>query len=199
MLQLYLVFRHIFLTFIPFCFILPYRLYVVVQQLSHAQHFVTPWTVAHQVPVSMGFPRQEYWSGLLFPSPVDLPDPKVEPASSAQQVNSSPLSHQGSPQVIQESISQFPNTEGLSRELSIMNFQFNFIVVKQHTFHDLNNFEFFDGSEYDTTWSMLLRRMCVGWCALQTSLRSRQLRVSFKSSTIFLIFYLFYQLLREGH
>ena len=37
--------------------------------------FATPWTVAHQAPLSMGFPRQEYWSGLPFPSPEDLPDP----------------------------------------------------------------------------------------------------------------------------
>ena len=43
--------------------------------------FVTPWTVAHQTPLSMGFLRQEYWSGLPFPSPGDLPDPGIEPAS----------------------------------------------------------------------------------------------------------------------
>ena len=42
---------------------------------------VTPWTVACQVPLSMGFPRQEYWSVLPFPIPGDLPDPGVEPAS----------------------------------------------------------------------------------------------------------------------
>ena len=40
---------------------------------------VTPWTVAHQAPLSMGFPRQEYWSGLPFPSPGDLPHPGIEP------------------------------------------------------------------------------------------------------------------------
>ena len=43
----------------------------------------TPWTVAHQVPLSLGFFRQEYWSGLLFPPPGDLPDPGIEPASPA--------------------------------------------------------------------------------------------------------------------
>ena len=42
---------------------------------------VTPWTVALQAPLSMGFPRQEYWSGLPFPSPGDLPDPGIEPES----------------------------------------------------------------------------------------------------------------------
>ena len=43
----------------------------------------TPWTVAHQAPLFMGFPRQEYWSGLPFPSPGDLPDPGIEPVSLA--------------------------------------------------------------------------------------------------------------------
>ena len=43
----------------------------------------TPWTVAHQAPPTMGFSRQEYWSGLPFPSPGDLPDPGIEPASPA--------------------------------------------------------------------------------------------------------------------
>ena len=43
--------------------------------------FVTPWTVAHQAPLSMGFPRQEYWSGLLFPSQGDLTNPGIKPLS----------------------------------------------------------------------------------------------------------------------
>ena len=51
---------------------------VVVYSLSHVWLFVTPWTVAHQAPLSMGFSRQEYCSGLLFPSPGDLPDPRIE-------------------------------------------------------------------------------------------------------------------------
>ena len=48
---------------------------------SHVQLFATPWTVAHQAPLSMVFPRQEYWSGLPFPSPGDLPNPWIKPAS----------------------------------------------------------------------------------------------------------------------
>ena len=48
----------------------------------------TPWIVAHQYPLSMGFPRQEYWSGLPFPSPGDLPNPRIKPASPALQVGS---------------------------------------------------------------------------------------------------------------
>ena len=58
---------------------------------------MTPWTAAYQTSLSMGFPGQEYWSGLPFPSPRDLPDPGIEAASPALQVDSLPLSHQGSP------------------------------------------------------------------------------------------------------
>ena len=57
----------------------------------------TPWTVTHQAPQSLGFSRQEHWSGLPFPSSGDLPDPGTEPTSSALQADSLSLSHQGSP------------------------------------------------------------------------------------------------------
>ena len=50
----------------------------------------TPWTVAHQAPLSLGFSRQQYWSGLPFPSPGDLPDPGIEPGSPALQADSLP-------------------------------------------------------------------------------------------------------------
>ena len=49
--------------------------------LSRVPLFVTPWTVAHQASLSMGFSRQEYWSGLPFPIPGDLPNPGIEPTS----------------------------------------------------------------------------------------------------------------------
>ena len=52
-----------------------------VKSLSRVRLFATPWTVAYQAPLSMGFSRQEYWSGLPFPSPGDLPDPGIEPRS----------------------------------------------------------------------------------------------------------------------
>ena len=52
-----------------------------VKSLSRVRLFATPWTVAHQAPLSMGFSRQEYWSGLPFPSPGYLPDPGIEPTS----------------------------------------------------------------------------------------------------------------------
>ena len=60
----------------------------VLSHFSRVQLFVTPWTVAHQAPLSMGFPRQEYWSGLPFSSPGDLPDPGIKPGSPALQANS---------------------------------------------------------------------------------------------------------------
>ena len=51
---------------------------VCVKSLSRVQLFATPWTVAHQAPLSMGFSRQEYWNGLPFPSPGDLPNRHAE-------------------------------------------------------------------------------------------------------------------------
>ena len=56
---------------------------VKVKSLSHVSLFATPWTVAHHAALSMGFSRQEYWSGLPFPSPEDLPHPGMEPWSLA--------------------------------------------------------------------------------------------------------------------
>ena len=58
-----------------------------VKSLSRVQLFSTPWTVAHQAPPSMGFSRQEYWSGLPIPSPRDLPDPGIESRSPALQAD----------------------------------------------------------------------------------------------------------------
>ena len=72
------------------------KLYVLVAKSYSA--LVTPWTVARQVPMSIGFPRQEYWSRLSFPSSGDLPDPGTEPGSPALQADFLLLSHQGSPQ-----------------------------------------------------------------------------------------------------
>ena len=53
----------------------------MLSQFSHVRLFVTPWTVACQAPLSMGFSRQEYWSGLPCPPPGDLPDPGIEPTT----------------------------------------------------------------------------------------------------------------------
>ena len=58
-----------------------------MKSLSHIRLFATPWTIAYQAPPSMRFPRQEYWSGLPFPSPGDLPDPGIEPETPAFQAD----------------------------------------------------------------------------------------------------------------
>ena len=57
--------------------------------------FSTPWTVAHQASLSMGFSKQAYWSGLPFPSPGDLPNPGIEPRSPVLQADSLPQSYRG--------------------------------------------------------------------------------------------------------
>ena len=67
----------------------------VLCRFSRVRLFTTPWTVARQAPLSMGFPRQEYWSGFTCPPPGNLPDPRIEPAAPAVQAESLPLSHQG--------------------------------------------------------------------------------------------------------
>ena len=68
-----------------------------VKSLSHVWLFATPWTVGHQAPPSVGFSRQEYWSGLPFPSPGDLPDPGIELRSPALQADTLTSEPQGIP------------------------------------------------------------------------------------------------------
>ena len=70
---------------------------ICVCVLSHSIVFdsVTPWIVARQAPLSMGFSRQEYWSGLPFPTPGDLPNPGMEPRSPALLVDSLPAEPSG--------------------------------------------------------------------------------------------------------
>ena len=61
-----------------------------VKSFSRVLLFATPWTVAYQAPPSLGFSRQEYWSGLPFPSPGDLPNPGIEPGSPVFQADALP-------------------------------------------------------------------------------------------------------------
>ena len=63
---------------------------VKVKSLSHVRLFATPWTVAYQAPQSVEFSRQEYWSGLPFPSPGYLPNPGIEPGFPALQADALP-------------------------------------------------------------------------------------------------------------
>ena len=68
-----------------------------VKSLSRVGLFATPWTVAYQAPPSMGFSRQEYWSGLPFPSPEDLPNTGIEPGSPTLQADALPSEPPGKP------------------------------------------------------------------------------------------------------
>ena len=70
-----------------------------MRSFSHVQLFATLWTVAYQAPPSMEFSRQEYWSGLPFPSPWDLPHPGIEPGSPALRADSLPSELQGKPHI----------------------------------------------------------------------------------------------------
>ena len=67
--------------------------------LSRVQLFATPWTVAYQASPSMGFSRQEYWSGLPFLSPGDLPDPGIEPGSLALEAGALTSKPPGKPHI----------------------------------------------------------------------------------------------------
>ena len=69
----------------------------MLSHFSHVQLFVTPRTIVLQAHPSMGFPRQEYWSGLPFHSPGDLPDPRIEPGSPALQADYLPSEPPGTP------------------------------------------------------------------------------------------------------
>ena len=81
--------------------LLPEWVRLCAQSLSHLQLFVTPWTIIHQAPLSMEFSRKEYWSGLLSPTPGNLPNPGSNLHLLCLlhwQVDSLPLSHLGSSQ-----------------------------------------------------------------------------------------------------
>ena len=71
----------------------------VSQLLSRVRLFATPWTASLQAPLSMGFSRQEYWSGLPCPPPGDRPDPGIEPGSAASQADSLPSEPPGKPEL----------------------------------------------------------------------------------------------------
>ena len=95
--------------------------------LSHVQLFATPWTVAHQAPLSVGVHRQEYCSEQSFPSSVDLPDPGIEPSFPTLQADSLLSEPPGKPQI-------FQSWKKPERIFSTMiQFFFNFILFLNFT------------------------------------------------------------------
>ena len=109
---------------------------------------MTPWTAAHPAPLSMGFPRQEYWNGLPFTPLEDLPDAGIKPASPSLQVDPLPLRHQGSPYkfftrffpAVKETFLKFQSACPVKFKLITteqnLNFSFSFILA---TFQVLNS------------------------------------------------------------
>ena len=103
--------------------------------LVKSDSFVTLWTVARQAPLSMGFSRHGYWSGLPCPPPGDLPDPGIEPespASSAPQVDPLPLTHRGSPPRSGESHQKDPRDDNGFLERPLIRVEI--IEVRRHPF-----------------------------------------------------------------
>ena len=88
-----------------------------VKLLSRVWLFATPWTVVYKAPLSMEFSRQEYWSGLPFPSPGDLPDPGIEPGLLHCRQTLYRLGHQGSPGEGSKWQNQNSNSGDLTSEL----------------------------------------------------------------------------------
>ena len=93
---------------------------VKVKSLSCVRLFATPWTVAHKAPPSMGFSRQEYWSGLPFPFPGDLPNPGIEPRSSSLQADALTSEPPGRPTpweaLLVVKYLKYPHPEGVSQK-----------------------------------------------------------------------------------
>ena len=77
---------------------------------------MTLWTIAHQAPLYMGFSRQEYWSGLPFSSPGDLPDPGIEPRSPALQADALNSEPPGKPKIMKGSLFPTRGAEGVKAQ-----------------------------------------------------------------------------------
>ena len=127
--------------------------------LSWVGFFVTPGTVAHQAPLFMGFPRQEYWSGLPFPSPGDLLTQELNPCLLHWRAGSLPLHHLGSPQgmvaVYRTEVMKIRkllfspacppsgprSSRGFSCQVSLVSFKPEQFLSLFFVFHDLDTFE----------------------------------------------------------
>ena len=94
--NIYYIFVYTYLYILYICIIGM----VKVKLLSRVQLFASSWTVAYQAPQSMDFSRQEYWSGLPFPSPGDLPNPGIQPGSPSLQADALPSEPPGKQEVL---------------------------------------------------------------------------------------------------
>ena len=94
------------------------------------QLFATPWNVDHQAPLCMGFPRQEYWSGLPFPSPEDLSEPGIKSESPALQADSPPSEPPGKP-INRKDWSADPQVQHPEIHYVSLRVQFNHITLSR--------------------------------------------------------------------
>ena len=112
---------------------------VLVQLLSSVRLCATPWTVAHQVPLSMGFPRQEYWNRLPFPSPGDLTNSEIEPGPPVLQADSLLTEPMGKPKLLNVTSSPIPvHFSSLIPKMSIFTLAISCLTTSNlHWFMDL--------------------------------------------------------------
>ena len=102
--------------------------FCVLSRFSHVWLFETLWTVAHQAPLSMGFFRQEYQSGLPCPPPEGPPNPGIEPASPALKVNSLPTEPLGKPHICSVISQYFQEHYKLGMPFNNYDFRYKFII-----------------------------------------------------------------------
>ena len=103
---------------------------VKVKSLSRVRLFVTPKTVAYQASPSMGFSRQEYWSGLPFPSPGDLPNPGIKPGSSSLEADALTSEPPRKPQKLSGLMSKWPHSQLLlSPHLDVISSFWNLVSL----------------------------------------------------------------------
>ena len=107
----------------------------VLSHFSHVCLCVTLWTVACQAPLSVGFPRQEYWSGLPCPPPRDLPNPRIKPASPALQVNSLPAEPPGKPKLFMNKLNHFAVYQELTQHCKPTILQLKIKRVLNNDYH----------------------------------------------------------------
>ena len=100
-----------------------YLIRVSVKSLSRVRLFATSWTVAYQAPPSIGFSRQEYWSGLPFPSPGDLPNPGMEPGSPALEADTLTSEPPGKCSNVKQCFLSFCESESVSHSVMLDSLQ----------------------------------------------------------------------------
>ena len=146
-----LVFLHLCILSLSIEFTDDSCLYQWTRSFSRVWLFATPWTTADQAPLSMGFSRQEYWSGLPFPSPGDLPNPGIEPRSPALQADST--------------IWDYFTTSKIILPLSITSFCEKVFILTQSKFKRIDSTVYHIGSPSSCVldWNKFMNNLYYPW------------------------------------